>query len=204
MKMPQPIQMSDTERLAQLMQGNLSGQLDTSDKLAALSALLRSVGRGSQVSPQQALQQFQQQKMQEVQGRIQMDQLRKQAEQQSQLNALKAEYIANAPDAQTARELQLMTPEDFSAFLRERRKPQQQSLDGIRAQLADLYGFGTPEYNQALKSYIERPQTFAGPGGAVYTQQPVTLPALRTGQPQASRVPNRADVIAELRKRGVI
>lgn len=122
--MPQPIQMSDTERLAQLMQGNFTGQLDTSDKLAALSALLRSVGRGSQVSPQQALQQFQQQKMQEVQGRIQMDQLRKQAEQQAQLNALKAEYIANAPDAQTARELQLMTPEDFSAFLRERRKPQ--------------------------------------------------------------------------------
>jgi len=196
--------MSDTERLAQLMQGNLAGQLDKGDKLAALSVLLRSVGRGSQVSPQQALAQFQQQKMQEVQGRIQIEQLRKAAERKAQLDALKAEYVSNAPNPQAARELQLMSDEDFSAFLRERNKPTQQSLDGIRAQLADLYGFGTPQYNQALKAYIERQQTFAGPGGAVYTQQPVTLPALPTGQPQGTSAPNRAEVLAELKKRGVI
>ena len=121
----QPMQeMSDAERLAQIMQGNLAGQLNTGDKLSALGALLKSVSRGSTTTPQQVIQGLQQQKLQEVQGRLQLDQLRKQAEQQAQLNALKAEYIANAPDAQTARELQLMTPEDFSAFLRERRKPQ--------------------------------------------------------------------------------
>jgi hypothetical protein len=174
--------MTDAEQLAQLMQGNLAGQLSGSDKLMALSALLRSVSRGRTQTPEQALQGFQQQKMQEVQGRIQIEQLRKAAERKAQLDALKAEYVSNAPNPQAARELQLMNEEDFSAFLRERNKPTQQSLDGIRAQLADLYGFGTPQYNQALKSYIERQQTFAGPGGAVYTQQPVTLPALPTGQ----------------------
>ena len=201
----QPTQpMTDAEQLAQIMQGNLAGQLNTGDKLSALGALLKSVSRGSQTSPQQVIQGLQQQKMQEVQGRLQLDQLRKAAERKAQLDALKAEYVSNAPNPQAARELQLMSDEDFSAFLRERNKPTQQSLDGIRAQLADLYGFGTPQYNQALKSYIERQQTFAGPGGAVYTQQPVTLPALPTGQPQGTTAPNRAEVLAELKKRGVI
>jgi hypothetical protein len=116
--------MTDAEQLAQIMQGNLAGQLSGGDKLMALSALLRSVSRGRTQNPEQVFQNIQQQKMQEVQGRIQLDQLRKQAEQQAQLGALKAEYIANAPDPQTARELQLMTAEDFSAFLRERRKPE--------------------------------------------------------------------------------
>ena len=126
MKMPQPIQMSDTERLAQLMQGNFTGQLDTSDKLAALSALLRSVGRGSQISPQQALQQFQQQKMQEGQGRIQMDQLRKQAEQQAQLNAVRQQYISelSQTNPQLARAVQLMSADDFAKLIVEQNKPQ--------------------------------------------------------------------------------
>jgi len=122
----QPPQMSDTERLAQLMQGNFSGQLDSSDKLAALSALLRSVGRGSQVSPQQALQQFQQQKMQEVQGRIQIDQLRKQAEQKAQLAAVKAQYISQLEQTnpQLARAVQLMNADDFAKLVIEQNKPQ--------------------------------------------------------------------------------
>lgn len=122
----QPSQMSDTERLAQLMQGNFSGQLDSSDKLAALSALLRSVGRGSQVSPQQALQQFQQQKMQEVQGRIQIDQLRKQAEQQAQLAAVKAQYISQLEQTnpQLARAVQLMNADDFAKLVIEQNKPE--------------------------------------------------------------------------------
>jgi hypothetical protein len=113
-----------TNRLLQVLSGQLGGTLSGGEKLSALGALLKSVSRGSQTSPQQVMQSIQQQKLQEVQGRIQLDQLRKQAEQQAQLGALKAEYIANAPDPQTARELQLMTAEDFSAFLRERRKPE--------------------------------------------------------------------------------
>jgi len=201
----QPMQdMTDAERLAQIMQGNLAGQLNSGDKLSALGALLKSVSRGSTTTPQQVIQGLQQQKMQEFQGKIQLEQLRKSAQRKAELDALKAQYVANAPNPQSARELQLMSDEDFSSFLREKNKPTQQSLEGIRAQLADLYGFGTPAYNQALKAYIERQQTFTGPGGGVYTQQPVTLPSLPTGTPQGAGVPNRAEVLAELKKRGVI
>lgn len=124
-KQMQPTQpMTDAEKMAQIMQGNLSGQLSGSDKLLALSSLLRSVSRGRTQTPEQAFQNIQQQKLQEVQGRLQIEQFRKQAERQAQLGALKAEYVANAPNAQAARELQLMNDEDFSAFLRESRKPQ--------------------------------------------------------------------------------
>lgn len=204
-KQMQPTQpMTDAEKMAQIMQGNLSGQLSGGDKLLALSALLGSVSRGRTQTPDQVFQNIQQQKLQEVQGRLQIEQFRKQAERQAQLGALKAEYVANAPNAQAARELQLMNDEDFSAFLRERNKPTSQNLDGIRAQLADLYGFGTPEYNQALKSYIERLQTISGPGGSVFTQQPVSLPALPGTKPKSATPSNREKALAELKKRGAI
>jgi hypothetical protein len=193
-----------TNRLLQIMGGNLSGTLSGGEKLSALGALLKSVSRGSQASPQDVVRNIQQQKLQEVQGRLQIEQFRKQAERQAQLGALKAEYVANAPSPQAARELQLMNDEDFSAFLRERNKPTSQNLDGIRAQLADLYGFGTPEYNQALKSYIERLQTISGPGGSVFTQQPVSLPALPGTAPKGVTPSNREKALAELKKRGAI
>ena len=91
----QPMQeMSDAERLAQIMQGNLAGQLNTGDKLSALGALLKSVSRGSTTTPQQVIQGLQQQKMQEVQGRIQLDEMKKQAERQAQLNAVRQQAIS--------------------------------------------------------------------------------------------------------------
>lgn len=148
--------MSDTERLAQLMQGNLAGQLDKGDKLAALSVLLRSVGRGSQVSPQQALAQFQQQKMQEVQGRIQIEQYRKAAERKAQLDALKAEYVSNAPNPQAARELQLMSDEDFSAFLRDRNKGESDTYLKRLGTLADLRK-NNPAMAKAYEALISPP-----------------------------------------------
>lgn len=118
--------MSDTERLAQIMQGNLSGQLSGGDKLMALSALLRSVSRGRTQTPEQVFQNIQQQKAQEVQSRIQMDQLRKQAEQQAQLNAVRQQYIAQLEQTnpQLARAVQLMSAEDFAKLIVEQNKPQ--------------------------------------------------------------------------------
>jgi hypothetical protein len=193
-----------TNRLLQIMGGNLAGTLSGGEKLSALGALLKSVSRGSQQSPQDVLRAVQSQKMQEVQSALQIQEFRKQAQRQAQLGALKAEYVASAPNEQAAREFQLMSDEDFSAFLRERNKPTSQNLDGIRAQLADLYGFGTPEYNQALKSYIERLQTISGPGGSVFTQQPVSLPALPGITPKSVTPVNREKALAELKKRGAI
>lgn len=118
--------MSDTERLAQIMQGNLSGQLSGGDKLMALSALLRSVSRGRTQTPEQVFQNIQQQKAQEVQSRIQMDQLRKQAEQQAQLNAVRQQYIAQLEQTnpQLARAVQLMSADDFAKLIIEQNKPQ--------------------------------------------------------------------------------
>lgn len=120
-------QMTDAERLAQLMQGNISGQLNTSDKLMALSALLRSVSRGRTQTPDQVIQNIQQQKMQEVQGRMQIEQLRKQAEQKAQLDAVKAQYISelNQSNPQLARAIQLMSADDFAKLIIEQNKAQE-------------------------------------------------------------------------------
>lgn len=192
-----------TNRLLQIMAGNLGGTLSSGEKLSALGALLKSVSRGSQTSPQQVMQQLQQQKMHEVQGRIQIAELQKQAARQAQTEKLRQDLINSEQDPRRKALLAMASAEDIGAIAREQFKPQTQSLDGIRAQLADLYGFGTPQYNQALKAYIERSQTITGPSGAVYVQQPVTLPALSTGAPAAAN-PNRDAALAELKRRGVI
>lgn len=121
----QPTQpMTDADQLAQLMQGNLAGQLSSGDKLTALSALLRSVSRGRTQNPEQVVQGIQQQKMQEVQGRIQIEQFRKAAERKAQLDAMKAQYVANVKDPQMARAIQLMSEDDFGKFIIEQSKPQ--------------------------------------------------------------------------------
>lgn len=124
-KQTQPAQpMTDAEQMAQIMQGNLSGQLSGSDKLLALSSLLRSVSRGRTQNPEQAFQNIQQQKLQEVQGRLQIEQFRKQAEQQAQLGAVKAQYIAQLEQTnpQLARAVQLMSADDFAKLVIEQNK----------------------------------------------------------------------------------
>ena len=77
--------LTDAEKLAQVMGGNLKGTLTSADKLMGLSALLKSVSRGSKTTPQEAIAQIQQQKSAELQNRLTIDQARKNAEQQSQL-----------------------------------------------------------------------------------------------------------------------
>lgn len=118
--------LSDAESLAQIMQGNLKGQLSGGDKLLALSALLKSVSRGSRTSPQQVMQQLQQQKMQEVQGRIQIAELQKQASRQAQMDQVKQQYIAQLQQTnpQLARAVQLMSADDFAKLVIEQNKPQ--------------------------------------------------------------------------------
>lgn len=126
-KQMQPTQpMSDAEQMAQIMQGNLSGQLTGGDKLLALSSLLRSVSRGRTQTPDQVFQNIQQQKLQEVQGRLQIDQLRKQAEQKAQMDAAKAQYVAQLEQTnpQLARAVQLMSADDFAKLVIEQNKPQ--------------------------------------------------------------------------------
>lgn len=91
-----------TNRLLQIMGGNLSGTLTGGEKLSALGALLKSVSRGSQTSPQDVMRSIQQQKLQEVQGVLQIQELRKQAMQQAQTEAGLQAYAARLPEDQRA------------------------------------------------------------------------------------------------------
>lgn len=124
-KQMQPTQpMTDAEKMAQIMQGNLAGQLSGGDKLLALSALLGSVARGRTQTPDQVFQNIQQQKLQEVQGRLQIEQFRKQAEQKAQMDAAKAQYVAQLEktNPQLARAVQLMSADDFAKLIIEQNK----------------------------------------------------------------------------------
>ena len=163
--------MTDAEQLAQVMQGNLAGQLSGGDKLMALSALLRSVSRGRTQNPEQVLQGLQQQKAQEIQSRIQIDQLRKQAEQQAQLATVKAQYVSelNQTNPQLARAIQLMTPEKFSDFIIAQGKAPEMTSIGrglIEAGLAP----GTPAFQAARKAALATPTALQTPQGTQIIQ----------------------------------
>lgn len=116
--------LTDAEKLAQVMGGNLSGTLSGGDKLLALSALLKSVSRGSKTSPQEAMAQIQQQKANELQNRIAVDQARKNAERQAQLNTVKTQYVSELEktNPQFARAVQLMSADNFEKLIIEQNK----------------------------------------------------------------------------------
>ncbi len=106
--------LTDAEKLAQVMGGNLSGTLTGTDKLMGLSALLKSVSRGSQTTPQQAIAQLQQQKSAELQNRITIDQARKNAERMALMKAQKDQIISTLP-AEMQAEARLIPDEVFFA-----------------------------------------------------------------------------------------
>jgi hypothetical protein len=111
---PSATPLTDAEKLAQVMGGNLSGTLTGADKLMGLSALLKSVARGSQTTPQQAIAQLQQQKSAELQNRITIDQARKQAERAALMKAQKDQIISTLP-AEMQAEARLIPDEVFFA-----------------------------------------------------------------------------------------
>ena len=120
------VPLTDAEKLAQVMGGNLSGTLTGGDKLLALSSLLKSVSRGSRTSPQEAMAQIQQQKANELQNRIAIDQARKNAERQAQLQTVKTQYVAELEQTnpQLARAVQLMSADNFEKLIIEQNKAQ--------------------------------------------------------------------------------
>lgn len=115
-----------TDRMLQILSGNLGGTLTGGEKLSALGALLKSVSRGSQTSPQQVLQSIQKQKLGEVQGALQIQELRKAAAEKAQMDALKAEYISQLSQSnpQLARAIAIMPTEKFSDFIIQQNKPE--------------------------------------------------------------------------------
>lgn len=86
--------------LQQVMAGNLAGQLTTADKLAGLSALMRSVTRGGRqagLTPEAAIQGVQQQAMGRIQGQLQLEQLRALETQRKQQAAAEAQFAGTLP-----------------------------------------------------------------------------------------------------------
>lgn len=108
------VPLTDAEKLAQVMGGNLSGTLTGGDKLLALSALLKSVSRGSRTTPQEAMAQIQQQKANELQNRIAIDQARKNAERAALMKAQKDQIISTLP-AEMQAEARIIPDEVFLA-----------------------------------------------------------------------------------------
>lgn len=102
----QPMAEQPTDSLAalqQVMAGNIAGQLTTADKLAGLSALMRSVTRGGRqagLTPEAAIQGVQQQALQRIQGQMQVEQLRAAEAQRKQQAAMVQQFAANLPEAQ--------------------------------------------------------------------------------------------------------
>jgi len=167
-----------TNRLLQIMSGNLGGTLSGGEKLSALGALLKSVSRGSQTSPQQVMQSIQQQKMQQVQGALQVQELRKAAQRQAQGELLRQQLIAQEKDPRRKALLEMSGAEDIGAIAREEFKYRDpnQGLTAIEQQLARLYGLNTPKFYQALDAYLRQPKMLTGPGGAQYEQPGLNLP----------------------------
>lgn len=99
-----------TNRLLQIMSGQLGGTLTGGEKLSALGALLKSVSRGSQTSPQDVVRGIQQQKMAEVQGALQIQELRKAAAEKAQYEALRNRLAENESDPQRKAFIMIASP----------------------------------------------------------------------------------------------
>jgi hypothetical protein len=125
-----------TNRLLQIMGGQLGGTLTGGEKLSALGALLKSVSRGSQTSPQQVLQSIQQQKLGEVQGAIQIQELRKQAGQQAQRQALREELLSKAKSDEERAQIRILSDENLDKFALQRLEQKAPDMETKQRQLA--------------------------------------------------------------------
>lgn len=201
-----------TNRLLQIMSGQLGGTLSGGEKLSALGALLKSVSRGSQTSPQQVLQSIQQQKMAEVQGALQIQELRKAAQRQAQVELQRQQLIDQEKDPRRKAMLQLASAEDIGAIAREEFKYRDplQGLTAIEAQIARQVGYGTPEFNRQMRRYLSQPKYMVGAGGAIYRQEGLDLP-MEDGPPMqdGTTAPPSGQskdpaLIAEAKRRGII
>lgn len=94
---------AQSQLLQSLASGDISGALSTGDKLIALSALLRSVSRGSKTTPQEVMQNLQQSKLQEMQNKIQLQQLQSAASKEKQIQNIIGGTVTpgGAPGADT-------------------------------------------------------------------------------------------------------
>lgn len=99
--------------LEKLAGGDISGSLTGGDKLIALGALLKSVSRGSKTTPQEVMQNLQQSKLQEMQTKVQLQQLKAERDRKAQLKPIYAKATGAGP---TDANGQPIMPEDLYAL----------------------------------------------------------------------------------------
>lgn len=138
-----------TNRLLQIMSGQLGGTLSGGEKLSALGALLKSVSRGSQTSPQQVLQGIQQQKLGEVQGAIQIQELRKQAGRQAQRDALREDLLSKARTDEERAQIRILSDESLDKFALQRLENKPPEMEAKQKQLATYFQMRTEDPGRA-------------------------------------------------------
>lgn len=106
---------TQSSMLESLASGDISGSLSSGDKLIALGALLKSVSRGSKTTPQEVMQNLQASKLQEMQNKIQLQQLKAERDRKARLKPL-YEQLGGAPGMPGGQSGQAMTPDDYFAL----------------------------------------------------------------------------------------
>ena len=178
--------------MLQVLSGQLGGTLTGGEKLSALGALLKSVSRGSQTTPQQVLQGIQQQKLGEVQGALQIQELRKSAVEKAQYEQLRNQLISQTNDPKEKAYLAIASPK---------------ALDQIAAQQFDR-GQGDNTLNKLMtlgKLRVENPALAKAYEALI--SPPVMQGSFETGIVSVPRpIPQFTvdpDLLAEMQKRGL-
>ena len=145
-----------TNSLLQVMSGNLGGMLSGGEKLSALGALLKSVSRGSQQSPQDVLRAVQSQKMQEVQGALQIQELRKAAVERAQYEKFRNDLIAQSTDPQERAWLAIASPKALDQIAAQRFDGGELSSVGRQIVEGGIKA-GTPAFQAASQARLGTP-----------------------------------------------
>jgi hypothetical protein len=155
-----------TNRLLQVLSGQLGGTLTGGEKLSALGALLKSVSRGSQTSPQQVMQSIQQQKLQQVQGALQIQELRKAAAEKAQREGFIAQASSRITDPAERDFFMSLTDKGKEEYLIKKMAPDTQ-LSSYGRRIVESFGVkpGSDAF-KALSAYqIGMPTTEVTPTG---------------------------------------
>lgn len=156
-------------QMLNLLGGDLS-ELSTGDKLMALSGLLRSAtrsGRRAGLTPQQVLGQVQQQQLGQLQGRMQVEQLRREAAARDRVTALRRQLAQNNPEL--AGRISALTDEQIldigAAEIENQLIPKTFAPAEIEKIAANIAPPGSPAFNKIIMQYLAQPKTQTTPSG---------------------------------------
>lgn len=155
-----------TNRLLQIMSGNLGGTLSGGEKLSALGALLKSVSRGSQTSPQDVVRGIQQQKMQEVQGALQIQELRKVAAEKAQREGFISQASSRITDPAERDFFMSLTDKGKEEYLIKKMSPRDYGATTAEREAVSLgLSPGTPAFKAYITERYGQPQYITTPQG---------------------------------------